>query len=739
MSAVSSLQIGGNVYDIYSTSALTSKSALSAGSANTAANAAAAKHLNATGRYMLWESSSWSANSGRPYALLADKTINTNTNWGAGWLFKIESQNNYAIFKINMRGTKNACSISSIRVLESCGMASSTCEKAIYCTLSWVPSGTSTARIYTDWRHLGATCRVVRIRQLDNQNGDQQCYNDWDAWNLYNKANNNACTALVETPVGTHIPNVYNVGYFFGVANSALSASYAPVDTHTISSHSDSANFFSGNSARSACSARSAQSANSAASAYNGRWSKADDNTDLDRPLGMAFCDASASWNAGNEFYRNTVYDISATFNSKTNTLKVPILSATTVSANLSGSARSALSSQYAVSAGAAPVATHTISSHSDSANFFSGNSAKSACSATSAKNAGTAQSAGTAASVNASQWNADSARYILFGENKASTTVGYDSDLTYNPSSNKLLVKNISSTNITATTFSGNLSGSAASAINAGNSLKLSGTDGSAVIGSAQSGYKALTALSALSGIKTFNTINASSGTGTVTAITAGSSGASWNLKVAGVMSITADTATNTITLSSRDNNSTAYIPSGQKISGIDGTTTGQYFLSALKLNAGDNITFTSASTTQLTINATQPTVGNGTITINTGSTTSTGTFTTNQNTNTTITLGSMALTQTGTYFSGTSALSALTSKSAQTAAKGTWVRKSDNNNYPICFSLNSEWNYASAADYQWFSFNPASAQMTVASAVKIGGCQLKWNASTSALDFNF
>ena len=153
--------------------------------------------------------------------------------------------------------------------------------------------------------------------------------------------------------------DVYGDGTYI---NYALSAKAAPVESHTISSHSDSANFFSGNSARSACSARSAQSANSAASAYNGRWSKADDNLDLARPLGMAFSDASASWDAGNEFYRNTVYDKDITFNPKTNTLKVPILSATTVSANLSGnatSAKNAGTATYATSAGAAPVASH--------------------------------------------------------------------------------------------------------------------------------------------------------------------------------------------------------------------------------------------------------------------------------------------------------------------------------------------------------------------------------------------
>lgn len=60
-----------------------------------------------------------------------------------------------------------------------------------------------------------------------------------------------------------------------------------------------------------------------------------------------------------------------------------------------------------------------------------------------------------------------------------------------------------------------------------------------------------------------------------------------------------------NDIYISAKNDNSTAYIPSGFQISGINGTTTGVYYLSALKLNAGTNIGFTSASNSQITITA--------------------------------------------------------------------------------------------------------------------------------------
>lgn len=106
-------------------------------------------------------------------------------------------------------------------------------------------------------------------------------------------------------------------------ATSATTSNVAKTLTATIS-----ANY----SSLSAGSAKLAGTATSAGQAYSGRWSKADDNTDLDRVLGLGFSDASAQWTAGNEFYRNTVYDKALTFNSKTDTLKSPNISANTIS-----------------------------------------------------------------------------------------------------------------------------------------------------------------------------------------------------------------------------------------------------------------------------------------------------------------------------------------------------------------------------------------------------------------------
>lgn len=547
-------------------------------------------------------------------------------------------------------------------------------------------------------------------------------------------------------------------------AKYAVSAGAAPVASHQFSSHTNFNTYFNGTSANSALTSKSALSAGSATKAASATSALT---------AGLAQTVTMSEWTANSArpitFSHPSAkadslgYDSVFTFNPSSHILTVPYVYATTISGNLSGnatSAKNAGTATYATSAGAAPFIAHdhgyTLSGNGTAVNVSAGVNFKPSGSNIqffvsgndiyiSGKN-----TTGTDTNVTQSLTGANSAFRILLKKTANNTdetsNVVYDGDFTYNPSSNLLSVVSASATNLRGVTVSastGNLLTAYGSSAKFDNisGTNLNGTSISNIIGSAQSGNKALTALSALSGIKSFNVINASSGTGTVTAITADSSGASWNLKVAGVMSITADTATNTITLSSRDNNSTAYIPSGQKISGIYGSTTGQYFLSALKLNAGDNITFTSASNSQITINATQPTVGNGTITINTGSTTATGTFTTNQNTNTTITLGSMALTQTGTYFSGTSALSALTAKSAQSAGKATKTQitdhtANDDDYAPIWTNPTNSSLYTTSSKYK---FNPAAGRLYVSNIVKVGGCSMTWNSSTSALDFNF
>ena len=42
----------------------------------------------------------------------------------------------------------------------------------------------------------------------------------------------------------------------------------------------------------------------------------------------------------------------------------------------------------------------------------------------------------------------------------------------------------------------------------------------------------------------------------------------------------------------------------------------------------------------------------------------------------------------------------------------------------------------YGSSSKLQW---NPASGRLYISNIVKVGGCSMTWNASTSALDFNF
>ena len=190
--------------------------------------------------------------------------------------------------------------------------------------------------------------------------------------------------------------------------------------------------------------------------------------------------------------------------------------------------------------------------------------------------------------------------------------------------------------------------SGTSRSAKTAGNASALGGVTATTVTSNAAKGAAASAWIDAHSGdyaSAVHDHAYTLSGNGTAVNVSAGV-----NFKPSG-NNVKFFVSGNDIYISAKNDNSTAYIPSGFKVSAIYGTTTGQYFLSALKLNAGSNITFTSASNSQLTINATQPSVGNGTISITTGATPATGQFTVNQTGNTTITLGSMALKASGSY----------------------------------------------------------------------------------------
>lgn len=346
--------------------------------------------------------------------------------------------------------------------------------------------------------------------------------------------------------------------------------------------------------------------------------------------------------------------------------------------------------------------------------------------------------------------------------------TVKYASAFTYNPSTSSLNVSNISSNNITATVFSGNLSGNASSAKNAGTATYATSAGAAPFIDHDHS-YKL-------------------SGNGTAVNVSAGV-----NFKPSG-SNIKFYVSGNDIYISAKNDNSTAYIPSGFQVSAINGTTTGVYYLSALKLNAGTNIGFTSASNSQITITAkdttyttsnfitANKTVGvssNGTnvgtvnlsaISFSAGSNVALGTAANNIITitakDTTYTsLNSInsteynALTSTSansrnpnahqlsshtnfsTYFNGTSANTALTSKTALSAGIATKTQitdhtANDTDYAPIWTNPTNSSLFTTSSKYK---FNPAAGRLYVSNIVKVGGCSMTWNASTSALDFNF
>lgn len=139
-------------------------------------------------------------------------------------------------------------------------------------------------------------------------------------------------------------------------SNTTLSAGYATATNTAIKVNSAitaqtalhlTATVADNYSALSAGSAKLAGTATSAGQARSGRWSMANDSTDLDRVIGFGIADASAQWIAGNEFYNATVYDKALTFNSKTDTLKSPNISANTISGTTIYDNGTALTNKY--------------------------------------------------------------------------------------------------------------------------------------------------------------------------------------------------------------------------------------------------------------------------------------------------------------------------------------------------------------------------------------------------------
>ena len=97
--------------------------------------------------------------------------------------------------------------------------------------------------------------------------------------------------------------------------------------------------------------------------------------------------------------------------------------------------------------------------------------------------------------------------------------------------------------------------------------------------------------------------------------------------------------------------------------------------------------------------------------------------------------------MTDKASYFNGTSALSALTAKSAQSAGIATKTQitdhtANDTDYAPIWTNPTNSSLYTTSSKYK---FNPAAGRLYVSNIVKVGGCSMTWNASTSALDFNF
>ena len=184
-------------------------------------NATTATHGAAHAYVRLWNSGQYSASI--PYALLAEKTVSTTVNWGFGQLFKLENNERYVIFKINLRGGKTSISSNSdiVQIIYSYGLSSADVNKAVVVTYSYTANATCVVRIYSDLRLLASDWQRVSLRQLDNQAGDVCAFNDWDTFTFYQRTDN---TGNVASVTGTPMTNNFSGACFFGTATSATSA-----------------------------------------------------------------------------------------------------------------------------------------------------------------------------------------------------------------------------------------------------------------------------------------------------------------------------------------------------------------------------------------------------------------------------------------------------------------------------------------------------------------------------------
>lgn len=165
-----------------------------------------ADHLGAYGYCRCWP---YDSNAGKPYALLAQLSVATNSNWGFGQLFKIESRNAFAIFKLTINGTSSAVEDLSVDVLYSVGLTKSDIDKLIVVRYGFTGGSSSAStgaivNIYTDMSlNLGSIYNRVTLRQLDNQSAGQYSYENWQKAQFYQVGSS---SDMVASPTGATVP-----------------------------------------------------------------------------------------------------------------------------------------------------------------------------------------------------------------------------------------------------------------------------------------------------------------------------------------------------------------------------------------------------------------------------------------------------------------------------------------------------------------------------------------------------
>lgn len=148
----------------------------------------AAYHLGSYGTALEWP---YPSSSGKPYALLANKGVATNTNWSFGQLFKLEVANAFVIFKVSVKGNKSAVVEARTDILYFCNMTRAQLEQILVVRYGFTANKATNGAIVAIYADMSKVANLLSVytratlRQLDNQSDGQYAYEHWNSFTFF--------------------------------------------------------------------------------------------------------------------------------------------------------------------------------------------------------------------------------------------------------------------------------------------------------------------------------------------------------------------------------------------------------------------------------------------------------------------------------------------------------------------------------------------------------------------------